>query len=84
MPGVQWNPEEAIGSGVPDDCELPCGWELNLGRLEEWQVLLITEPSLTHVKQLLYIFLKQDLADQAGFNLGILLLELQSHGSRPN
>ena len=30
-----------------DCCEPPCGcWELNLGPLEEQQVLLTTEPSL--------------------------------------
>jgi hypothetical protein len=35
------------GTTVIDKCELPCGcWELNLGLLEEQQVLLTTEPSL--------------------------------------
>ena len=33
--------------GVTDSCELPCRcWELNPGPLEEWSVLLTTEPFL--------------------------------------
>ena len=32
---------------MTDGCELPCGcWELNSGPLEEWLVLLTTEPPL--------------------------------------
>lgn len=42
--------EEGIrspGTGVPDNCELPCGcWDLNLGSLEEKPVLLAAEPPL--------------------------------------
>ena len=35
------------GTGVIDNCKLPCGyWELNLGPLEEQPVLLTVEPSL--------------------------------------
>ena len=35
------------GTGVTDNCELPCGyWELNPGPLEEQAVLLTAEPSL--------------------------------------
>jgi hypothetical protein len=35
------------GTGVMNDCEPLCGfWNLDLGPLEERQVLLITEPSL--------------------------------------
>lgn len=35
------------GTGVADSHELPCRcWDLNLSLLEEWLVLLITEPSL--------------------------------------
>lgn len=41
-------PEEGIivpGTGVTDGCEQPCeSWELNLGLLEEQQVLLSTGP----------------------------------------
>lgn len=42
-------PEEGIGSpgtGVPDDCESPCGfWESNLVTQEEQTVLLATATS---------------------------------------
>jgi len=42
--------EEGIrspGTGDKEGCEPPCGfWELNLGPLQEQQVLLTTEPSL--------------------------------------
>lgn len=39
----QWIPE----AGVTDVCELLCGfWEMNLNRVEEHPVLLITEPSV--------------------------------------
>jgi hypothetical protein len=32
---------------ITDGCEPPCCcWDLNLGLLEEWSVLLTTEPSL--------------------------------------
>jgi hypothetical protein len=43
-----WGAEEGIRStAVLDGCELPCGlWELNLGPLQEHQVLFITETSL--------------------------------------
>ena len=41
-------PEDCIrypGTGVTDDCELPCGCqELNSGPVEEQQVLLTAEP----------------------------------------
>ena len=37
---------QSLGTGVADDCEPPCGFsELNLGLLQEQQVLLITELS---------------------------------------
>ena len=43
-------PEEAIvssGTGIIVACELSCGcWELNLGPLQKWQVLLTVEPSV--------------------------------------
>ena len=43
-------PEKDIkypGTGVTDNCEPPCGcWELNLGPLQEQQVLLTSEWSL--------------------------------------
>ena len=35
------------GTGILDDCELPCGgWELNPGPLQEQQVFLTAEPSI--------------------------------------
>jgi hypothetical protein len=35
------------GTGIIDNCELPCGcWELNPGPLEEQPVLSTAEPSL--------------------------------------
>lgn len=37
----------ASGTGVTDDCELPCGfWELNLGYLGEQLMLLTPGPFL--------------------------------------
>lgn len=70
--GAYWRPEEAIGSpesGVTEGCELPCGcWELNLGCLEEQQVLFTTVPSLQPPFYFKKCF-KQGLADQAGFKL---------------
>ena len=36
-----------LGTGITDDCELPCWcWEPNLDPLEEQSMLLTTEPSL--------------------------------------
>jgi hypothetical protein len=47
----------SLGTGVPDSCELPCGfWELNLDPLEEQPVLLTAEPSL---QLLLFFFLSR-------------------------
>ena len=40
-------PVGSSGTEGTDNCEPPCGgWELNLGLLQEQQVLLTTEPSL--------------------------------------
>lgn len=46
----QWSPEEGIGfpgSGVQDDCDLPCGcWESNMCSLKEQLVIFTTKQSL--------------------------------------
>ena len=54
-----WKKEEAIKAtrtGDTDGCEPPCGcWEMNLGPLQEPQVLLTAEPFL---QPLIWGFLK--------------------------
>jgi hypothetical protein len=38
----------SLGTGVTNDCELPCGcWEATLGSLSQQPVLLTAEPSLS-------------------------------------
>ena len=63
-------PVEAIrslGTGVTDSCEQPCGcWELNLGPLEEQEMLLTTEPSL----QTQNLILKKILKNMFFYKLG--------------
>lgn len=53
-----WSSKEDFGSpgaAVIDDCELPSGYgDLKPGPLQEWQVLLTTEPAL---HSLMYLFL---------------------------
>lgn len=39
-------PKDDVISGAVHGCELPCGWELSLGPLEEQKVLLAPELSL--------------------------------------
>jgi hypothetical protein len=40
------------GTGVTDGCKPPCGfWELNVGPLQEQQVLFTAEPSVLHLKE---------------------------------
>lgn len=43
-----WKPEKGVGSlemGIKDGCELPYGcWGSNPGPLQEYRVLLTTEP----------------------------------------
>lgn len=44
-----WSEEKvaSLGTGVMGGCESPCGcWELNLGPLQDEQVLLTTQPPL--------------------------------------
>lgn len=54
-----WTPEEDVGSleiGIKDGCELPYGcWGSNPGPLQEYQVLLTTEPSWQPFKKIVFI-----------------------------
>ena len=66
------------GTGVINDCELPCGcWELNLGPLEEQQlVLLTTEPSLQPVSDFLMLMCQTVLVrwEENGLNAEVVHL----------
>jgi hypothetical protein len=52
-------PQKRVSDSITDGCEPPCGcWELNSGPLEEWSVLLTTEPSL---QPIIDIFMSRNL-----------------------